>query len=1343
MPLANTADERIITLGSYFYGFTSGEKRDSSFSAVDLLNLTNSGEGFTFNNYKFTDGLTQGIDETIAGYFTTILNEGVIEEVRINVIDILNENNSSEITNFLNVPGNTAIFFKNDAGVNVGYFLVEEAVLVNNYVSITISQISYFTAFNDEQLYNFTLKFASTSHSQVFARRIDPNTLNEIIDEVNGTPTFEVENPENLLIKGVFISEQGVVPFVTTTKIYQLITKPHVSGSELYTGSLGLNGQQINFRNLELIHASNSNSSDIQDLDDTVTIDFSNIGSTVVLDHINNLTTGIALVNPNTNLTLIRATVNGLRVEYLYTGIGDTYGTNDSDISSDELLLIEAETSVNEETTLTITTTENFNASDLISGLSQKGKVVIINNGTSNIVVTIDLSIDTIYVKKGIGKVSFVSSNGRLLKSINGYLELQSVLDIARVVSDENEAVLYVGYDKPQKCKNIYDLDKNTQGVYILPDGNIGISAGNQATPFIPILGNVQYASNEYITHLAYYDSDRTLISSFAENPGRKKFTTPSNAAFVRFSSFDALMNVMQFEIGYLSTSFQDYCKNVSGCRNLYNFKTNTLNKYVQEFNGALGDSNDRQTSDFIEIKSSTNYISSSAITHFAWYNENFGFISGDADQPGFYNFLAPSNAKYIRISGFNAFMIDNFQFEEGLSSTDYVPFCEENPSVVKETTITVSIDGNTDFVGRNSIQDAINSIPFTSKYDTYVIKIKNGFYFVLNGSEYKGSPTYPAMITMRDYVSLEGESEHGVIIHAELPPDDNDIDTNLSRNLHQTVWNYAKEATIKNLTLVGKNIRYTIHQDDIRSSNSSRYYENVTTKYEGALGFLRTWGLGTFSGEVNYLKNVTIDSSSTTFTCHGNSAFTKESNYFFDNVVFNTSSYDSFALEASGSILDNRYDFKGCKMPLAVIYKENWLKANPSLGQTYFDHSEVKITGNGNTPFLFQNIVAGLSLMITSDTEGSNANVFFDQNSSAFTDLIKDSRFNVGTVKPSLGNLYFADGYYIKEGSTGLKPSSFGGVDLTESAALLDSGVNYRSMGKRLGDCSVTSKTLSITINGVDFDVVFNSDYTSVSNDDILAEINTVISDEGVASLYNHGRTYYPEMTDCVGIYKNTTSSLIVKGSVVEIQGNGIKLSNSWDENTGIALEDIPVPFATAVSSEYGKGRILVKGLIYNSNVSTASHFVNVDGPTVEGDKMKVVNGALKKDTSGSVEAITLGLIKIGSSGSLLGLVSKKKDKKIKKPISASTYTILATDINKYLEFSNACVVTVPDGLSADLEFQGEAVGSGAVTFTATTTLNVFSGYIAECAGQYANFFIRTKGSNISVLTGNLKLGS
>ena len=96
---------------------------------------------------------------------------------------------------------------------------------------------------------------------------------------------------------------------------------------------------------------------------------------------------------------------------------------------------------------------------------------------------------------------------------------------------------------------------------------------------------------------------------------------------------------------------------------------------------------------------------------------------------------------------------------------------------------------------------------------------------------------------------------------------------------------------------------------------------------------------------------------------------------------------------------------------------------------------------------------------------------------------------------------------------------------------------------------------------------------------------------------------------------------------------------------------------------------------------------------------------------------------------------------KRTNKPISTATYTFEAADVNKYIEFSNECVATVPDGLPADLEFQGEQVGTGALTFEASTTLNVFAGFLKETAGQNAVFGIRTKGSDIATLIGTLKL--
>ena len=98
---------------------------------------------------------------------------------------------------------------------------------------------------------------------------------------------------------------------------------------------------------------------------------------------------------------------------------------------------------------------------------------------------------------------------------------------------------------------------------------------------------------------------------------------------------------------------------------------------------------------------------------------------------------------------------------------------------------------------------------------------------------------------------------------------------------------------------------------------------------------------------------------------------------------------------------------------------------------------------------------------------------------------------------------------------------------------------------------------------------------------------------------------------------------------------------------------------------------------------------------------------------------------------------------KRTAKPISASTYTILPTDTSKYLEFSSACVVTVPLGFLADLEFEGEQVGIGEVSFVsaATGTINQFVDFDNKTAGQFSPFGLRTKGGDISTLIGTLKL--
>jgi len=98
---------------------------------------------------------------------------------------------------------------------------------------------------------------------------------------------------------------------------------------------------------------------------------------------------------------------------------------------------------------------------------------------------------------------------------------------------------------------------------------------------------------------------------------------------------------------------------------------------------------------------------------------------------------------------------------------------------------------------------------------------------------------------------------------------------------------------------------------------------------------------------------------------------------------------------------------------------------------------------------------------------------------------------------------------------------------------------------------------------------------------------------------------------------------------------------------------------------------------------------------------------------------------------------------KRTNKPITESTYLIKAADVSEFLIFENACTVVVPNGLAANLEFQGKQGGTGQVTFSAEFggTLNVPSVFLAETAEQHCFFGIRTDGSDVSTILGTLKL--
>lgn len=536
--------------------------------------------------------------------------------------------------------------------------------------------------------------------------------------------------------------------------------------------------------------------------------------------------------------------------------------------------------------------------------------------------------------------------------------------------------------------------------------------------------------------------------------------------------------------------------------------------------------------------------------------------------------------------------------------------------------------DTEADFTGPNAVQLAINSITDASASNKYVVFVKKGIYKITNSSQFIGNPGYPAMVRMVDYIDVVGQSIDGTILWAELPYNDGDIDTAIARNLHQTVWNFAKGATMSNLTLYAKNIRYVIHQDDPRSKNSARYYNNVNMQFIGDKGSLNVFGLGVWDGEENYVVGgQSVSSLGVPYSNHNNTNFTKKSLWSFKGHTFvkGANGYDGIELLNAGSKLNDELRLENCGFggtADTILMNNLWL-SNLN-GNDFFNHAEFRVTGSGNAPFLFNNVVQGAVLRIKTLATGAGQSVRFSTATNAYPILIKEPTLSeADIIKPGRS---IKDGYIYEDGSTGLPAYGFGAKDVSTYVAPSD-GVDSTSLKVRLGDCTSVNKILRITINGTIYDITFALNYATRTESQILAEINAVIGSVAVADLYFYGREYYPLMPDvAVVAYNESTTTPILKGTVVMIEDGRVKPCTDEKRIFGVALEDIPV-YANTQGVISGAGRVMIRGYM-GLGAAGNQHWVLCDNAV--STRFTVTNGILTTSATGAVSIRRAGVAAI-----------------------------------------------------------------------------------------------------------------
>ena len=792
---------------------------------------------------------------------------------------------------------------------------------------------------------------------------------------------------------------------------------------------------------------------------------------------------------------------------------------------------------------------------------------------------------------------------------------------------------------------------------------NIADTAYN-AVGLVEIEPSTKYqVPSTYTDQTAFFDSNMQFIGGIAQvDSTTHQFTTPANARYigltVKTTNLKSFMLAKASEYpSYYVPFYLNLPSLLVNTAQVEGFDANVLSKITElipvvrpnivdktkvknGFYANFQNGNEYALDGYVvmgayPVEPNTDYrISSWQTDQIAFYDANNKFVGGIAQvDPATHIFKTPTSARFIKITVKTGQVNDlvlakvtDWQGETAEYGVQIKGLIADKPKV---TFITASPDLNStaQFKGKNCVQLAIDSITDASEQNRYVIKVTKGLAKITQANEFIGYKGYPCMICPKDWVDIVGAGIGETILWAELPHDDAQIGTSVDgntypRDKYQALYNYSGNSTISDLTIVCKNLRYTNHQDDGRGANKSRTYKNVELIFKGNKGWMKAWGCGDHSGESTIVKGGRAYSDSgDVFAIHNNTKFDKPSSWDFENYNFTSmGSKTAIELQNDGSLLKDKFNIVGCSfggMSYIINYVDVWLSGNTTQNNDTFDHAEWRLTGHSNEPFLFNNSIAnGLALRIKSKSTGTSSTVRFDKTSSAFDLLVKNKRVNTDT---SISYKYdFVDSYLVKDGSNGLSGQAIGGVDLSDVIYWYDSGVNYTSLAKRLGNLTSSPKSLKVIVDGVTNTINFNKDYSAMSNTQILAEINAQLTN-AVADLYKYGREYYPQMPDVSELCYNNTSTYIAKGSVVAKQGGFIKLANGNDDVFGVALEDIPVMQTTSDGEVKGSGLVLKRGYILTDK--SKAHFVLADNqnPSI-GTRFAVSNGQLITDSNGKI---------------------------------------------------------------------------------------------------------------------------
>lgn len=401
----------------------------------------------------------------------------------------------------------------------------------------------------------------------------------------------------------------------------------------------------------------------------------------------------------------------------------------------------------------------------------------------------------------------------------------------------------------------------------------------------------------------------KTAAETAAQNAAQSKADIDSIKAGIEEAAKGE--NVLQIQknmndIGLLKESLEA-CVVVTASRNILAFENYTRGKYYSASSGS-DRYNDSFTAidDYVKIEPNTDYVLSifsdgnyetmpNAVV--IQYDAARKYISG-ADVK---TFKTAINARYIRLSMKSVYFDKQVMLEKGTEPSkiyespsiekkykikneciDDTQICDKVISIlkIKENEITV---GASD-CNFETLQEAISSIKDNTELNRYIICLKEGTYNLADGLDITDLSAIG--VTVPNWATIVGiGNRENVILECRLD----------SKNQNISALNFKETSGIENLSIIGENTRYAIHDDFARESKGyDRRIKHCIIRGENTY-YSTVYGAGTGDGANWKFEDVVFDGTKAganykkgnTFTVHNNLKSQKNREITFTNCRF------------------------------------------------------------------------------------------------------------------------------------------------------------------------------------------------------------------------------------------------------------------------------------------------------------------------------------------------------------------------------------------------------------------------------------------------------------------------